>query len=185
MDAVYSPVDLLNEQEQEWVVEKLWEVAVMTNGEQAKLHEALRVKGVGELTRLGLLSKLPISGTGGKGCTNAASIATDEEPKPEEKPNKKPGKGRPANPVVEWRREIIRKVSATGVKGEAYCVALGEVRISITKTGLETPVPWQKEKPPCPKSYVNAWNDPDPKQRKKWRQRVANEKSKATRQNPH
>jgi len=60
-----------------------------------------------------------------------------------------------------------------GVTGERYCRKLDE-------KGLSTPPDWQK-RDGCPKKYVDAWNHP--REPKKWRQRIADEKSRATRNN--
>jgi hypothetical protein len=83
-------------------------------------------------------------------------------------------KGRPRIKLVAMRRRVIKNIAATGATGREYCKRL-------TEAGLSTPVHWQNEEGPCPKSYLEAYDHPDPKLRKKWRQRIANEKSQATR----
>jgi hypothetical protein len=78
--------------------------------------------------------------------------------------------GRPKSKVVSDRNDVIRRVATRGVRGASYCSELDRV-------GLCTPVEWQK-RDGCPKKYIDAWNHPS--QAKKWRQRIAGEKSKAT-----
>ena len=81
-------------------------------------------------------------------------------------------KGRPPSQTLAIRQEAIRVVAASGARGERYCRQLDEVR-------LGTPLEWQK-RDGCPKNYVDAWNHPIKADRKKWRHRIADEKSKAT-----
>ncbi len=83
-----------------------------------------------------------------------------------------PKKGRRPDKYREVRREVIRRVAAMGVKGEQYCKALDAKQ-------LPTPFSWQKNEG-CPETYLAAYWHPDPAARAKWRQRIANEKSKAT-----
>ena len=59
-----------------------------------------------------------------------------------------------------------------GVKGARYCEALDAA-------GLSTPVSWQQNEG-CLKTYPQAYWHQDPVERAKWRQRIANEKSKMT-----
>jgi hypothetical protein len=80
-------------------------------------------------------------------------------------------KGRPPSPTVATRREILGRLAATGVIGERYCKAVAEK--------VSTRVDWQKRYG-CPKSYLEAWNHPDPQKRKKYRQLISDEKYKAT-----
>ena len=88
----------------------------------------------------------------------------------------RPKRGRPLNKLAASRREIIQRVAAKGLKGEAYCDALD-------KLALATSVHWQKNEG-CPKKYLDAFNHANPGQRKKWRNRIANEKYLATRLKP-
>lgn len=81
-------------------------------------------------------------------------------------------KGRPLDKLREPRRLIIRRVAARGVKGARYCEALDAA-------GLSTPVSWQQNEG-CLKTYPQAYWHQDPVERAKWRQRIANEKSKMT-----
>lgn len=82
-------------------------------------------------------------------------------------------RGRPLSSLAATRREIIRRVAAQeGATGERYCNRLHEA-------GLSTPMEWQKAEG-CPKEYLDAWNHPDQDARRKWRQRISNEKSKYT-----
>jgi hypothetical protein len=83
-------------------------------------------------------------------------------------------KGRPRSVAVSTRRELLRKIATTGVRGVHYCQAL-------VKAGLSTPLEWQK-RDGCPKSYAEAWDHPDPQRRKTFRHRISDEKYKATRQ---
>jgi hypothetical protein len=87
-------------------------------------------------------------------------------------PQKVP-KGRPASVAAATRRALLRKLSATGVKGEHYCKAVDTAKLS-------TPFEWQK-RDGCPKSYLEAWNHPNLSQRKRFRQRISDEKYKAAR----
>jgi hypothetical protein len=84
-------------------------------------------------------------------------------------------KGRPPDKYILYRRETIRSVAEKGLTGEAYCQALND-------RNLKTPVRWQTNEK-CPKFYPDAYNHPDPVERKKWRQRIANEKHQSTRKN--
>ena len=74
--------------------------------------------------------------------------------------------------LEEPRRLIIRRVAARGVKGARYCEGLDAA-------GLSTPVSWQQNEG-CLKTYPQAYWHQDPVERAKWRQRIANEKSKMT-----
>jgi hypothetical protein len=89
-----------------------------------------------------------------------------------ESKNSRTRPGRPKDPHVANRRKLIRQVAAMGLKGEAYCARLDE-------TGLHTPIAWQKRWQ-CPTKYRDAYNHP--REAEKWRQRINNEKSKATSQ---
>ena len=75
--------------------------------------------------------------------------------------------GRPKNGMVEIYRQAIQRASAKGLTGLSYCDEL-------TRVGLSTPMEWQKREG-CPLRYTDAWNQ------KKWRQRIANQKSQYTR----
>jgi len=77
-------------------------------------------------------------------------------------------KGRPPDKMLKARQELIRRVAAGGLEGAAYCEALG-------KAGLSTSIRWQKNEG-CPKNYLEAFNHVTPALRKKWRNRIANEK---------
>jgi len=79
-------------------------------------------------------------------------------------------KGRPPDKLSTSRRQVIQKVAKTGKTGEAYCQALDAY--------LSTPVKWQKNEN-GPKRYLEACRHPDPDERKKWRDRIADEKYKA------
>jgi len=81
-------------------------------------------------------------------------------------------KGRPRNKLKLDRQEIIAKVSAQGFEGEEYCNEL-------LRVGLSTPIRWQKDEN-CPIKYPDAYSRPNPTERKKWRQRIANEKYQLT-----
>jgi hypothetical protein len=86
-------------------------------------------------------------------------------------------KGRPKDSLAEYRRVRISKVAQElNVIGEAYCKALCD-------SGIEVPIRWQTSEA-CPKKYIDAFNHPDLVQRKKWRQRIADEKYKATHPKP-
>jgi hypothetical protein len=85
---------------------------------------------------------------------------------------KQPGKGRPKSPNVSTRQQIIRAAAETGATGKRYCAELDSRKLS-------TPYDWQ-QRDHCPKRYLEAWDDPNPSKREKFRQRISNEKSKAT-----
>jgi hypothetical protein len=85
-------------------------------------------------------------------------------------------RGRPLNMAAADRREIIQRATAKGLKGAAYCEELGRV-------GLSTPFNWQKSED-CPKKYLDAYHHTDLDQRKIWRNRIADEKCRATRSKP-
>lgn len=85
---------------------------------------------------------------------------------------KKASKGRPLSLSVQTRREIIQRVAATGIRGSRYCEELA-------RRGLSTPIDWQKLAG-CPKNYLDAWNHPSLVKRKLFRQRISDEKYKAT-----
>jgi hypothetical protein len=85
-------------------------------------------------------------------------------------------RGRPQDKMARNRQEVIRKVAQKGHKGEEYCDMLG-------KAGLSTSIAWQKNER-CPKNYLDAFNHADPTLRKKWRDRIADEKYRATRKKP-
>jgi hypothetical protein len=78
---------------------------------------------------------------------------------------------RPQNQIVWIRREVLRLVSKE-IKGEAYCKALDGK--------LSTPMSWQKNEN-CPKRYADAYWHSDPVERKKWRDRICDERYKANR----
>jgi hypothetical protein len=80
-------------------------------------------------------------------------------------------RGRPPDRLREIRREAIRIAAGTGVKGKAYCAALDAKQ-------FPTPVSWQKNEA-CPQTYLEAWLIP------KWRKRIQDEKSKATKGTRH
>jgi hypothetical protein len=71
--------------------------------------------------------------------------------------------------MVTNRRATIQLIPKE-VKGEAYCKALDGK--------LSTPIPWQKNEN-CPKRYLDAYWHSDPTERKKWRDRISDEKYKA------
>jgi|SRR5664280_13347 len=104
-------------------------------------------------------------------CLAALSAQMSAETKSEQASNLR--RGRPPDKLRMARREVIQRIAVTGVLGEAYCAALD-------KAGLRTPVAWQKNEQ-CPKDYSAAYSHQDPKSRKKWRNRIADEKYKATR----
>ena len=79
---------------------------------------------------------------------------------------------RPKDSMVESRRKKIQEVAALNVVGEEYCKALDE-------RNIQTPYRWQASEG-CPKRYLEAFTLKDRTLRKKWRQRIADEKSKAT-----
>ena|SRR5438132_5996603 len=92
----------------------------------------------------------------------------------EPEPPSKPKKGRPPSKLAASRREVIQEVAAKGLKGAEYCKALDKI-------SLHTSVHWQKNEG-CPKNYLDAYHHADRKLRKKWRDRIANEKYLASRQ---
>jgi hypothetical protein len=96
--------------------------------------------------------------------TNTISGNSSVEPKGK-------AKGRPKNGVVAKRRQYMVTFAEKGLQGELYCRAMDQV-------GVGTPVTWRLEG--CPAKYLDAWNHPNPVERKKWRQRISNEKSQAT-----
>jgi hypothetical protein len=86
-------------------------------------------------------------------------------------------KGRLPDKRLEYRRRIIReiallKVDGKAIAGEAYCKALDG-------RGIAPPASWQ-ENHGCPKRFVDAWKLIDRDLRKKFRQWISDEKSKAT-----
>lgn len=85
---------------------------------------------------------------------------------------KENGAGRPRSVLLAARQEVICKTADSGAKGERYCQQLDAA-------GFSTPLDWQKREG-CPKKYIDAWNHPKESERGKWRQRIADEKSKAT-----
>lgn len=85
---------------------------------------------------------------------------------------RKSARGRPQSVTVADRREVLRRIASTGVKGIRYCE-------KVTNAGLSTPRDWQK-RDACPTSYRDAWNHPNPQQREKFRQRISDEKYKAS-----
>jgi hypothetical protein len=85
-------------------------------------------------------------------------------------------RGRPLNKAAADRRETIQGAAAKGLKGAAYCEELGRVNLS-------TPYNWQKSEG-CPKKYLDAYHHTDLVQRKKWRNRIADEKYQATKREP-
>ena len=91
--------------------------------------------------------------------------------------NRSKGKGRPKDKFVELHQKQIKEVAAE-VKfvGGAYCKALDD-------RNTQTPIRWQTSER-CPKQYLQAYNHPDPTERKKWRQRINDEKYKATHAKP-
>jgi hypothetical protein len=91
--------------------------------------------------------------------------------------NRSKGKGRPKDKFVELHQKQIKEVAAE-VKfvGEAYCKALDD-------RNIQTPIRWQTSER-CPKQYLQAYNHPDPTERKKWRQRINDEKYKASHVKP-
>jgi hypothetical protein len=89
-----------------------------------------------------------------------------------ELPNRVRGRGRPRSVLVAKRREVIQRISATGVTGESYCRAMDA-------RGLSTPFEWCTREG-CPKSYLEAWNHCNPTKRGKFRSLIKNEKHKMT-----
>jgi len=85
-------------------------------------------------------------------------------------------KGRPPDKMAAARRETIRRVAARGLKGKEYCEALDRIP-------LGTSIRWQQNEG-CPKKYLDAFNHLNLGLRKKWRDRIANEKYLATRFKP-
>lgn len=81
------------------------------------------------------------------------------------------GRGRPKSRLTQTRRLKIREVARTGVTGERYCAALDA-------KGFPTHPEWQLREH-CPKTYIEAWNHPDPNIRKRWHKRISDEKNKA------
>jgi hypothetical protein len=75
-------------------------------------------------------------------------------------------RGRVPDTLVKHRTKLIQAVADMGLTGEAYCKALA--------ARLETPISWQRNEN-CPKSYVEAWNDPSGK----WRSRIDDERRNA------
>jgi hypothetical protein len=84
--------------------------------------------------------------------------------------NAKKKRGRKPDLLAQKRRKVIQVISETGVAGEDYCREMG-------KAGLQTPTNWQRNEG-CPASYTDAWNHRA--DALKWRQRIAEEKSRAT-----
>jgi hypothetical protein len=70
------------------------------------------------------------------------------------------------------RDEVIRSVAMPGITGKKYCQELRRV-------GLFTRLDWQK-RDKFPKDYLDAYMEPDKKLQKIFRQRIADEKYKAT-----
>jgi hypothetical protein len=126
-----------------------------------------------EFFRFRLLQEFPL-------LFSEAVLATFEDPShmaPEietmfSKKGIKP-RGRPKSILVGTRRVVIRAAAVKGFKGLKYCRALDDARLS-------TPLEWQR-RDNCPKDYTKAWEFPDADQRKKLRQRISDEKHKATR----
>ena len=90
---------------------------------------------------------------------------------PESEARRKPPPGRPRSSLVATRQAVLRKIAATGVTGERYCE-------EVVNAQLDTPREWLK-RDGCPKSYLDAWNHPDPQRRKTFRHRISDEKCKA------
>jgi len=90
----------------------------------------------------------------------AAQISTDL-PSPANRPKKR---GRRRDVLLEFRRKIIREVSATGVTGPAYAKALDNQK-------LLPPQQWISNEG-CPRSYPEAYR------LTKWQHRINDEKSK-------
>jgi hypothetical protein len=84
-------------------------------------------------------------------------------------------KGRPPNSLVATRQKVLQKIAATGATGEHYCT-------EVVNAGISTPLEWQK-RDGCPASYLDAWNHQNLETRKKFRQRISDEKYKATKRN--
>lgn len=59
-----------------------------------------------------------------------------------------PSKGRPISVTTATRREVLRRISETGVRGELYCQAVDKIKLS-------TRLDWQK-RDGCPKTYLEA-----------------------------
>jgi len=97
-------------------------------------------------------------------------------PREQPVPRAKSRKGRPKDKLLMWRRQVIQRTSGKGLMGREYCAALNA-------EGLSTPISWQKNER-CPKTYPEAYAHPSPTERKKWRNRIADEKYKATKRKP-
>jgi hypothetical protein len=92
------------------------------------------------------------------------------------KPPLRKRKGRPKDITSAIRTAKIWEIAQLRVIGEAYCKALDDREIN-------TPARWQRNEG-CPKLYLEAFNHKDRSLRKKWRQRISDEKYKATRSKP-
>ena len=85
-------------------------------------------------------------------------------------------RGRPKDIYVEQREMRLLEVmrDSPQLRGIAYCKALDDGKVTPS-------IRWiTNEK--CPKTYVDAYNHPDREQRKKWRKRIQDEKSRIARQ---
>lgn len=83
-------------------------------------------------------------------------------------------RGRTRDKLVLYRRQKIQQASHAGATGLRYCELLRNSAV------LETPVAWQQNEH-CPKSYVEAWNHPNPIDRRKWRKKIRDEQRNALR----
>lgn len=92
-------------------------------------------------------------------------LATDE---------KRRRRGRPKDVLRQHRIAKIRRVIERGLRGIDYVKALKN------DAGLKTPLPWQHNEN-CPAEYLDAWNHQNPTERKKWRNRIAAERSNVER----
>ena len=84
--------------------------------------------------------------------------------------------GRPKKKLAEIHNGAVLEVIRTSprLRGEEYCQALDDRHIPI-------PFDWTSGEG-CPKKYVEAYNHPDQKLRKKWRQRINDEKYRISKQ---
>jgi hypothetical protein len=80
--------------------------------------------------------------------------------------------GRPPSSNKRERQKTIRNVSSRDVVGKDYCAVLDAEGVSTKKS-------WQRDG--CPKTYLKAYEHPDPAKRKRWRALITDEKYKATR----
>jgi len=85
-------------------------------------------------------------------------------------------RGRPQDNHVAFHRRQLLPFIKEGLTGKEYVKRLTDGRVP-------TPTSWQSEG--CPKTYLEAYNHKDPEQRKKWRNRIADEKYKTSRDNQH